>query len=143
MVRVYEPIVSATPEEIVAEQRKEIPDDINIFPLLHNGRPLLQQVNLLCQRVRRVLFRQLAFGLEQDSAPVIIIIYYMYGYAAFLFMVGDNGFVDMMPIHPLAAIIWKQRRVYINNVVGIRVQYIFRDKPKKARQYHPVYLMLL
>ncbi len=40
------------PHICLAEQRKEIPDDINIFPLLHNGRPLLQQVNLIRLRER-------------------------------------------------------------------------------------------
>ena len=40
------------PHICLAEQRKEIPDDINIFPLLHNGRPLIQQVNLIRLRER-------------------------------------------------------------------------------------------
>ena len=40
------------PHVCLAEQRKEIPKDINIFPLLYNGRPLFQQVNLIRLRDR-------------------------------------------------------------------------------------------
>lgn len=40
------------PHVCLAEQRQEIPPDINIFPLLHNGRPLYQEVNLIRLRDR-------------------------------------------------------------------------------------------
>ena len=40
------------PHVCLAEQRQEIPADINIFPLFHNGQPLLQQVNLIRLRDR-------------------------------------------------------------------------------------------
>ena len=40
------------PHVCLAEQRQEIPKDINIFPLRHNGAPLLQQVNLIRLRDR-------------------------------------------------------------------------------------------
>ena len=40
------------PHVCLAEQRQEIPKDINIFPLLHNGHPLIQQVNLIRLRDR-------------------------------------------------------------------------------------------
>ena len=40
------------PHVCLAEQRKEIPKDINIFPLLYNGRPLFQPVNLIRLRDR-------------------------------------------------------------------------------------------
>ena len=40
------------PHICLAEQRREIPKDINIFPLLHNGRTLIQQVNLIRLRDR-------------------------------------------------------------------------------------------
>lgn len=35
------------PHVCLAEQRQQIPEDINIFPLLYNGQPLIQQVNLI------------------------------------------------------------------------------------------------
>ena len=40
------------PHVCLAEQRREIPEDINIFPLIHNGQPLVQQVNLIRFRDR-------------------------------------------------------------------------------------------
>ena len=40
------------PHVCLAEQRQEIPKDINIFPLLYNGQPLIQQVNLIRLRDR-------------------------------------------------------------------------------------------
>ena len=40
------------PHVCLAEQRQGIPEDINIFPLLHNGKPLIQQVNLIRLRDR-------------------------------------------------------------------------------------------
>ena len=40
------------PHVCLAEQRQEIPPDINIFPLLHNGQPLMQHVNLIRLRER-------------------------------------------------------------------------------------------
>ena len=40
------------PHVYLAEQRKEIPADINIFPLLQNGHPLMQSVNLIHLRDR-------------------------------------------------------------------------------------------
>lgn len=40
------------PHVCLAEQRQGIPKDINIFPLLHNGHPLIQQVNLIRLRDR-------------------------------------------------------------------------------------------
>ena len=40
------------PHVCLAEQRQEIPKDINIFPLLHNGQPLMQHVNLIRLRDR-------------------------------------------------------------------------------------------
>ena len=40
------------PHVCLAEQRQEIPRDINIFPLIHNGQPLVQQVNLIRLRER-------------------------------------------------------------------------------------------
>lgn len=40
------------PHVCLAEQRGEIPEDINIFPLFHNGHPLLQTVNLIRLRDR-------------------------------------------------------------------------------------------
>ena len=73
---------------------------------------------LLCKCVWGVLLGQLAFGLEQNSPPVIMLIYYMYSDATLLLMVGYHSFVNMMAIHSFASIIWKQGRMYINNVVG-------------------------
>ncbi len=40
------------PHICLAEQRQDIPQDINIFPLLYNGQTLLQQVNLIRLRER-------------------------------------------------------------------------------------------
>lgn len=40
------------PHVCLAEQRQEIPSDINIFSLIHNGQPLVQQVNLIRLRER-------------------------------------------------------------------------------------------
>lgn len=40
------------PHVCLAEQRQEIPKDINIFPLYHNGHPLIQTVNLIRLRER-------------------------------------------------------------------------------------------
>ena len=40
------------PHICLAEQHQDIPDDINIFPLFHNGQPLIQQVNLVRLRDR-------------------------------------------------------------------------------------------
>ena len=40
------------PHVCLAEQRQEIPKDINIFPLFHNGHPLLQSVSLIRLRDR-------------------------------------------------------------------------------------------
>lgn len=40
------------PHVCLVEQRQEIPEDINIFPLLYNGQPLMQQVNLIRLRER-------------------------------------------------------------------------------------------
>ena len=40
------------PHICLVEQRREIPKDINIFPLLHNGHPLFQEVNLIRLRDR-------------------------------------------------------------------------------------------
>ena len=40
------------PHVCLAEQRQDIPEDINIFPLIYNGNPLIQQVNLIRLRDR-------------------------------------------------------------------------------------------
>ena len=40
------------PHVCLAAQRREIPKDVNVFPLLHNGQPLYQQVNLIRLRER-------------------------------------------------------------------------------------------
>ena len=40
------------PHICLVEQRRDIPKDINIFPLLHNGHPLFQEVNLIRLRDR-------------------------------------------------------------------------------------------
>ena len=40
------------PHVCLAEQRRQIPKDINIFPLLQNGHPLMQPVNLIHLRDR-------------------------------------------------------------------------------------------
>ena len=40
------------PHVCLAEQRRHIPGDINIFPLLHTGQPLVQRVNLIRLRDR-------------------------------------------------------------------------------------------
>ena len=49
----YERLAAAfIPHVCLAEQRREIPEDINIFPLLQNGHPLMQPVNLIHLRDR-------------------------------------------------------------------------------------------
>ena len=40
------------PHVCLAEQRREIPKDINIFPLMHTGQALVQHVNLIRLRER-------------------------------------------------------------------------------------------
>ena len=40
------------PHVCLVEQRQKIPEDINIFPLLHGGQPLMQHVNLIRLRDR-------------------------------------------------------------------------------------------
>ena len=49
----YERLAAAfIPHVCLAEQQQTIPGDINIFPLLQNGHPLMQPVNLIHLRDR-------------------------------------------------------------------------------------------
>ena len=102
----------------------------------------LKQMNLSCKSVGGIVGCNIATCLEQGCSTVVVLVDNMDGYSTLLLMCGHNSLVNMMAIHPLTAIVWKQGRMNIDDSMRECCKDILRHKPQKAGQNNPIYFFL-
>ena len=76
--------------------------------------------NFGCNLFRRIVRLNRNLSLQHDGAAIKLFIYYVHRGAGDAFAVRDNSLVDVLPVHPLAAILRKQGRVDIDDTIAVR-----------------------
>ena len=104
---------------------------------------VLQLVDFLRKGVGGVVGSDVAGGLENSGAAVVMLVNKMYGDAAFSLVVGDDRLVHMLAVHAFAAVFGQQGRVYVDNPFRKSRQQVLRHKPQKTSQNHIVDIALL
>jgi len=95
---------------------------------------ILQLMNLLCQGLRGVDWRNGTFRLENNLPFIITFINIMNGNPRFSLAGRDHCFMHLHPIHAFAAIFRKQGGMDVDNPARVCRQNIPRDEPQKTRQ---------
>lgn len=95
------------------------------------------------QGIGGVVRRQLAFGLEEDGAFIVVLVDDMNGDAALLFPVVNHRFMDMMAKHTFTAIERQQGWMDVDDAVGKGGEDVLGHQPKETGKDDPVDLPLL
>ena len=78
------------------------------------------------------------FGLEDSCALVVVGVYCMYGDARLFLVRLNNGLVNLVAVHSLAAVFWQQRRVDVQNPAFVLVDNADGQQHEESGQNYPV-----
>ena len=100
-------------------------------------------VYLGCNIVGGVSGQNWALGLKECCAFVILLVNEVYCDAALCVAALYNGLVHVVAIHALAAVLWKQCRMYVHYFAGVGLYELFGHKQQESCKYNKVNAVLL
>ena len=102
--------------------------------LFYHSRKMLvfQLVDFLRKGFGGVGGRNLAGGLENGGALVVVLVDKMYGNAALCFASGYYSLVHAFAVHAFATKFGQQRRMYVDDTPRESREQILRHKPNQA-----------
>ena len=95
---------------------------------------MLQLVDACRQRLGAVARQHGALGLQERLSVVVVLVHEVDGDPAVGASRSQHGLVDMVPVHPLAAELRQQRRVDVEDALGVGLQPGLSDEDEVARQ---------
>ena len=82
---------------------------------------MFQKMYPLRQGFSGIVFKDVTCCLEYRVAVIIVFINIVNGDATFLLLCSNYCFMNLVTKHSFAAILWQQRRVDVDDLIGIRI----------------------